>query len=95
MRYSPGGTRSFDFNLLAVMSASKGLLNDDDIYSDSLPITTMDTLSEAMEERAQNVLRQSQITIVKSLVQNCLVIGPPELEKSSLAYNHLTTMLIK
>ena len=72
LRYLPGGTRSFDSNLLAAKSAFTGLLIDDDIYSDCLPVTTMDTLTEAMEERAKNVLRQSQINIVKSLVQKKL-----------------------
>ena len=72
LRYLPGGTRSFDSNLLAAKSAFKGLLIDNDIYSEGLPITTMDTLTEALEDRAKNMLRQSQVNIVKSLTQKKL-----------------------
>ena len=72
LRYLPGGTRSFDANLLAAKSAFKGLLIDNDIYSEGLPITTMDTLTEALEDRAKNMLRQSQVNIIKSLTQKKL-----------------------
>ena len=38
LRYLPGGTRS------SAKSAFKGMLIDNDIYNEGLPITTMDTL---------------------------------------------------
>ena len=72
LRYLPGGTRSFDSNLLAAKSAFKGMLIDNDIYNEGLPITTMDTLTEALEEKAKKMLRQSQVNIIKSLTQKNL-----------------------
>ena len=38
LRYLPGGTRSFDSNLLAAKSAFKGMLIENDIYNEGLPI---------------------------------------------------------
>ena len=72
LRYLPGGTRSFDSNLLAAKSAFKGMLIDKDIYNEGLPITTMDTLTEALEDKAKKMLRQSQVNIIKSLTQKNL-----------------------
>ena len=72
LRYLPGGTRSFDSNLLAAKSAFKGMLIENDIYNEGLPITTMDTLTEALEDRAKTMLRQSQVNIIKSLTQKNL-----------------------
>ena len=67
LRYLPGGTRSFDSNLLAAKSAFKGMLIDNDIYNEGMPITTMDTLTEALEDKAKKMLRQSQVNIIKPL----------------------------
>ena len=66
LRYLPGGTRSFDSNLLAAKSAFKGMLINNDIYNEGLPITKMDTLTEALEDKAKKMLRQSQLNIIKS-----------------------------
>ena len=71
-RYLPGCTRSFDSNLLAAKSAFKGMLIDNDIYNEGLPITTMDTLTEALEDKAKKMLRQSQVNIIESLTQKNL-----------------------
>ena len=72
LRYLPGGTGSFDSNLLAAKSAFKGMLIDNDIYNEGLPITTMDTLTEALEDKTKKMLRQSQVNIIKSLTQKNL-----------------------
>ena len=76
LRYLPGGTRSFDGNVLAAKSAFKGMLIDNDIYNEGLPITTMDTLTEALEDKAKKMLRQSQVNIIKSLTQKNLPSFP-------------------
>ena len=49
LRHLPGRTRSFDSNLIAAKNAFIGLLLENDIYNEGLPITTMNTLTEAME----------------------------------------------
>ena len=72
LRFLPGGTRSFDCNLLAAKSAFKGLLIDNDIYNEALPETTMDKLTEAMEDKLKKALRQSQVNIIKALGQKNL-----------------------
>ena len=72
LKYLPGETRSFDSNLLAAKSAFKGLFIDNDIYSEGLPMTTIYTLTEALEDRAKNMLRQSQVNNIKSLTQKKL-----------------------
>ena len=76
LRYLPGGTRSFDAHLLAAKSVFHGLLINNDIYSESMPITLMNTLTEALEDKAKKMLRQSQVNIVKSLVQKHLPSFP-------------------
>ena len=83
LRYLPGGTRSFDKNLLAAKSAFKGMLVDNDIYNEGLPITKMDTLTEALEDKAKKMLRQSQLNIIKSLTQKNL----PNFPNSSVFEN--------
>ena len=83
LRYLPGGTRSFDSNLLAAKSAFKGMLIDNDIYNEGLPITKMDTLTEALEDKAKKMLRQSQLNIIKSLTQKNL----PNFPNSSVFEN--------
>ena len=83
LRYLPGGTRSFDNNLLAAKSAFKGMLIDNDIYNEGLPITKMDTLTEALEDKAKKMLRQSQLNIIKSLTQKNL----PNFPNSSVFEN--------
>ena len=65
-RYLQGGTRSFDSNLLVAKSAFKGMLMDNNIYNEGLPTTSMDTVTEALEDKAKKMLRQSQVNI-KSL----------------------------
>ena len=72
LRYMPGGTRSFDANFLAAKNAFKGLLINNDIYCECLPITLMTTLTEALEDKALKMMRQSQLNIIKSLVQKKL-----------------------
>ena len=72
LRYLPGGTRSFDSNLLAAKSAFKGMLIDTDICNEGMPITTMDTLTEALKDKAKKMVRQSQVGVIKSLTQNNL-----------------------
>ena len=76
LRYFPGGTRSFDSNLLAAKSAFKIMLIENYIYNEGLPITTMDTLTEALEDRAKTMLRQSQVNNIKSLTQKNLLKFP-------------------
>ena len=78
-RYEPGGTR-FDKNLPATKSAFKGMLIDNDIYNEGLPITKMETLTEALEDKAKKMLRQSQVNIIKSLTQKNL----PDFPNSSV-----------
>ena len=72
LRYLPGGTRYFDSNLLAAKSAFKAMVIDNDIYNEGLPIRTMDTLTEALEDKAKKMPRQSQVNIIKSLMQKKL-----------------------
>ena len=72
LRYLPGGTRYFDSNLLAAKSAFKAMLIDNDIYNEGLPIRTMDTLTEALEDKAKKMPRQSQVNIIESLTQKNL-----------------------
>ena len=48
------------------------MLIDNDNYNEGLPITTMDTLTEALEDKAKKMLRQSQVNIIKSLTQKNL-----------------------
>ena len=80
LRYLPGGTRSFDGNVLAAKSAFKGMLIDNDVYNEGLPITTMDTLTEALEDKAKKMLRQSQVNIIKSLTQKNLPNFPSSVD---------------
>ena len=72
LKYLPGETRSLDSNLLATKSAFKGLFIDNDIYSEGLPITMIYTLTEALEDRAKNMLCQCQVNNIKSLTQKKL-----------------------
>ena len=53
LRYLPGGTRSFE-----------GMLIDNDIYNEGMPITTMDTLTEALEDKAKKRFVSHKITSV-------------------------------
>ena len=55
LRYLPGGTRSFDAHLLAAKPVFHGLLINNDLYSEGTSITLMNTLTEALEDKAKNV----------------------------------------
>ena len=48
------------------------MLIDSNIFNEGLPITTMDTLTEALEDKAKKMLRQSQVNIIRSLAQTNL-----------------------
>ena len=76
LRYLPGGTRSFDAHLLLAKCVFHGLLINNDIYSEGMPVTLMTTLTEALEDKTKKLLRQSQVNILKSLVQKKLPSFP-------------------
>ena len=94
LRYQPGGTRSFDNNLLAAKSAFKGMLIDNDIYKEGLPITKMDTLTEALEDKAKKMLRQSQENIIKSLTHKNLPNFPNSSVFETVSKKHHLTGLM-
>ena len=70
LRFLPGGSRSFDNNVVAVKEALTGLIIYNDIYSSSIPKATMTLLTEEMEERIRGALRDSQMSLIKNVVRH-------------------------